>query len=553
MHDDLALLYDLVLVLGAAVVVVLAVVKVRLPSIAGFILAGVLIGPHAIGLVRDPHAVHLLAEIGVILLLFGVGLEMPLERLRQLWQPIVVGGALQVVLTGSLAFACARAAGLGASAAIAVAFVVVPSSTAIVLRGLDARGELEAPHGRLMLGILLFQDLCVVPMMLVLPTLASGGGASMWLQLGKSALLLGLVVAAAALIVPRALRVVAASRQRDAFVLSVFLVCAGTAWAASIAGVSLALGAFLAGVVVAGSDYRHQAMTELIPMREVLASVFFVSVGMLLDTRLFVASPLAVFGVFFGLLSGKFLVVALAARLMRLPLRVAVLAGAGLSQIGEFALVLLRSSQGSGVLDQPVVDSVIAAAILSMIVTPLLLDLGPRLAAGAQRLPMLARFFGVPEADDATTLEAGARDHVIIAGYGLAGRMLADALTAQDRSFVVLDLNAASVREATALGRHAYYGDATSADVLLHLGLPRARALVLLINDPAALERAVAAAQRACAAVAIIVRTRYQSEVAKLHTLGADEIVVAEVEAGRAVVQRVMTSIASPKAQEAQA
>jgi monovalent cation:H+ antiporter-2, CPA2 family len=542
MHD-VSTLRDIVLVFGAAVVVVLLLARLGLPSIAGLIVSGIAIGPHALGLVGDVGRVDTLAEVGVVLLLFGIGLEMPLERLRRLWRPIIIGGALQVVLTGLGAYALARGLGLGVAASAVVAFVAIPSSTAIVLRGLDARGETDAPHGRLMLGILLFQDLSVVPMMLLLPALtgeATGGLRSIVLSLGKSAVLLALVVLAARLLVPRVLRLVAASRQRDAFVLAVFLVCVGTAWAASSAGVSLALGAFLAGVVVAGSDYRHQAMSDVIPLREVLASLFFVSVGMLLDLRLLVTAPGRVLGLFVTLLAAKFAVVVVAAAMMRLPLRVAVLAGAGLAQAGEFSLVLLRSLRGRGPLAADAEGLLLAAAILSMVVTPLLLAIGPRLAAGAERLPMIGRLFGVKSADEASLARGSMRGHVVIAGYGVAGRTLAARLVELGRSFLVVDLNPLSVSEASQRGILAYYGDVTSQAVLAHLGLEHACQFVLLINDPRALERAVVAARGVAPKVHIIARSRYAADESRLRALGANDVIAAEVEAGRAVMTQVV-------------
>jgi CPA2 family monovalent cation:H+ antiporter-2 len=542
---ELPLLRDLVVVLAVAVAVVLLVARLGLPSVAGLVLAGIVAGPHALGLVRDPHRVELLAEVGVVLLLFGVGLELPTDRLKRLWRPIVLGGSLQVLLTGLAALAGARWLGFDWPAAALVAFVVVPSSTAIVLRGLEARGEIDAPHGRLVLGILLFQDLCVVPMMLVLPAIRGGSaGAIESLGLGilKSALLLGLVVLGAQFVVPRALRLVAATRQRDVFVLAVLLACMGIAWLASAAGVSLALGAFLGGVVVAGSAYRHQATSDLLPLREVLASLFFVSTGMLLDTTLVRERPGAVLGLLLALLAGKAAIVMLAGALLRLPLRVAVLAGVGLAQLGEFALVLLRSAHG--VLPQRSEDLLVTSVILSMAVTPLLLAAGPRVAVGAERLRGLSLLFGVPGAHDARHAKGGLEGHVVLAGYGVAGRQLAAELRELAVPFVIVDLNAATVSEATLQGERAYFGDVTSAEVLEHLGLRSARGLVLLINDAGALERAVSAAHALAPDVPVAVRARYVGDIAKLERAGATEVVAAELEAGRELTRRVLARLA---------
>lgn len=543
MHE-IPLLRDLVVVLAVAVAVALLVARIGLPSVAGLVLAGIIAGPHALGLVQSPSHVQLLAEVGVVLLLFGVGLELPTDRLRRLWKPIVLGGSLQVLLTGSATFEIAGWLGFDWRAAALLSFVVIPSSTAIVLRGLEARGESDAPHGRLVLGILLFQDLCVVPMMLLLPAIRGGAeGAMHTVGLGvlKSALLLGLVMLGAQVAVPRALRLVAAARQRDVFVLTVLLVCMGIAWLAAKAGVSLALGAFLGGVVVAGSAYRQQAASDLLPLREVLASLFFVSTGMLLDTTLLRDRPGTVVALLFGLLVGKAAIVLLLSALLRLPLRVAVLAGVGLAQVGEFALVVLRAAPG--VLPKTAEDLLLTAAILSMAITPLLLAVGPRVAVGAERLHALSRLFGVRGAHDAPSAHAALSGHVIIAGYGVAGRQLAAELRARSVPIVIVDLNATTVAEATQQGEQAFFGDVTSAEVLGHLGIARARGIVLLINDASALERAVSAARALAPGGWIAVRARYVGDIPKLEQAGASEVVAAELEAGRALTERVLARL----------
>jgi CPA2 family monovalent cation:H+ antiporter-2 len=452
---------------------------------------------------------------------------------------MLLGGTLQVLLTGALAFACARGLGLSSVASLVVAMLVVPSSTAIVLRGLDARGELEGPPGQLMLGILLFQDLCVVPTMLILPALGGGGAALPWAQLARSALLLCAVVGAALWLVPRALHVVAGARQRDAFVLAVLVSCLGTAYAASFAGVSLALGAFLGGVIVAGSEYRHQANAELAPMREVMASLFFVSVGMLLDPQLLRSEPLAVFGTLCALFVGKALVVAFAAGVLRLSLRVAVVAGVGLSQMGEFALVLAREAEDAKVVPDGPLQILLSAATLSMVATPLLLGLGPRVASAAERLPGAARLFGA-HVSEAPPPSAAYENHIVVAGFGVAGEALVRALGAISVPVVVVDLNPVSVREVTRRGLPGYFGDVSSRDLLEHLNLPRARQLVLLINDPAAVERAVLAARSVAPELPITARARFQREVDKLRALGASEVIVAELEASHAIVRCVL-------------
>jgi CPA2 family monovalent cation:H+ antiporter-2 len=540
MHD-LSLLTDLVVIFAAAVLVVLVLSRIGLPSIAGLIVAGVLVGPRSLGLISERASVEVLAEVGVILLLFGVGLELPVSRLKQLLRPMLLTGSLQVMLTIVCAGGLAYAAGLTPTQALILALVIAPSSTAIVLRQLDARGELDAPHGQQMLGILLFQDLCVVPMMLVLPALTgehADSGESVSVSLLRSLGVLIAVVVAARLIAPRVLHLVAQEKKRDVFVLAVFVVGVGTAWAASLAGVSLSLGAFLAGVVIAGSDYRHQAMGDLIPFREVFASLFFVSAGMLLDLSLVFSMPRVVLGLFLLLLLGKGLLVLAIGLALRLSLRVSVLTAIGLCQVGEFALVLLASVREQRALPEALEAQLLCASILSMIATPLLLAVAPRFVLVVERVRVLRAIFG--QGALSSSKKDALSEHVIIAGYGVAGRALAHRLQSEGMTVVVVDLNTRSVKDAESDGFQALYGDIATPEVLAHLGAQRAVELVLLINDASALERAVESAHRTFPALVITVRSRYQGEVAHLKALGATHVVAAEVEAGRTITEQVL-------------
>jgi monovalent cation:H+ antiporter-2, CPA2 family len=446
--------------------------------------------------------------------------------------------------------AVAQEFGLRTGPAIFVGFLIATSSTAIVLRGFEARGEVDAPHGRVVLGILVFQDLCVVPMMLAIPLLG-GRASSGWAIAGatlRAVLVVAGVLVAAHFLVPRAMRVVARTRQRDLFVLSVFLVCLGTAWAVSTAGVSLALGAFLAGLVVAGSDFRHQALSDLLPLREVLSSLFFVSVGMLLDLHLLRVEVGPVAALFAAILVGKFFVVLLVATLMRLPLRVGVLAGAALAQVGEFSFVLTRAAHGTGLLTERLGANLTAATILSMLATPFVLGLGPKLAAGVGRIRALTRLLDVATPDEPSPEAEALRDHVIVAGYGIAGRALTEALRSCGLTYVIVDLNAEAMRAARRAGEPAYFADVTSPEVLEHLGAARAAELVVVINDAAASERAAKAAREVAPSLHVAVRTRYVADVAGLVAAGAGDVVVGEVETAAEMVRRVLRRAQVPAA-----
>ena len=433
---ELDYLKDLVIVLGAAVVVVAILRRVGVPSIAGFILAGALAGPTALRLVDDTRQVEALAEIGVVLLLFGIGLEISLERLRRLWKAVLLGGSIQVGFTVVCTAALALGFGLTPGPAVFVGCVIAVSSTAIVLRGLSTRGELGTAHGRLALGILVFQDLCVVPMILAVPFLAGGGGSTeeIALTIGTAAIILASVMVAASHLVPRLLAFVAQTRERELFILTVFLVCFGTAWTLSLGGIPLALGAFLAGIVVAGSEFRHQAMSDLIPAREVLASLFFVSVGMLLDVSDVFKNLIPTVGLLGAILVGKFAIILGTALLLRLPLRVGILSAATLCQVGEFSFVLLNAASGTGLLGVSLSQNLLVAIILSMLFTPIVIASGPHLASNATRVPWLNRLLGAePPGVD---VHEPHRNHVVVAGYGLTGREVCRAVRAAGLAYV---------------------------------------------------------------------------------------------------------------------
>lgn len=504
------LLRDLVVIFSSGVLAVLLLRRVGLPPVVGFLAAGLLVGPHTLGLVGDVHTVELIAELGVALLLFTIGLELSLERLRRIGRLVAVGGSLQVGLTVLGGVGLALALGASWQQGVFWGCLGALSSTAIVLRELGERGELNAPHGRMVVGVLIFQDLCIVPMMLAVPLLAGEGGSVVEVLgvLGRSLAVLALVIALALRVVPWFLRRVARTRSREVFLLAVLALASAVAWATASLGLSLALGAFLAGVVVSETEYVHQALSEVTPFRDALASLFFVSVGMLLDPAVVLARPGFVVALVGLLLVGKLALATLAVLLMRFPARVAVLSGLALAQVGEFSFVLLRSGQGAGLLSPVLAGQLLAASVVTMVGAPLVLALSPRLAAGARLLRPLERLLAVrPQEEAPEAAEAPPRDHVVIAGLGLGGRTLALALEAARVPYVAVELNPETVIRERAQGRRVVYGDVTSVDVLEHqLHVPHARQVVLLLSDVAAGRRAAALIRARYPAVPVLLR-----------------------------------------------
>jgi len=526
---ELVYIKDLVIVLGAAVVVVTLLQRAGLPSITGFILTGALVGPTALGLVDDTHQVEVLAEIGVALLLFSIGLELSLERLRYLWKAILLGGGLQVTLTIACTAALSLGFGLAPGPAVFLGCVAAVSSTAIVLRGLSKSGELEAPHGRLAVGMLVFQDLCVIPMMLAVPYLAGEGGGfrDILTTVGIVVVVIPGVLVAAGRVVPRLLELVSQTRERELFILSVFLLCFGIAWLLSLVGIKLALGAFLAGLIVSGYQYRHQVMADLIPAREVLASLFFVSVGMLLDVSDVLEHLGPTVGLLGMILAGKFVIILGTALILRLPLRVAILSAATLCQIGEFAFVLMTAG-GIELLGGELAHSLLVAIILSMLLTPLVIAFEPHLAGSAARIPWLNRLLDAePPGID---VDEPHRDHVIVAGCDQAGRHLCQAIGAAGHPYVAVDWNPDHVHEAHDAGVRAVLGDMTQSQVLEELDCSQARLVILNFHEPNMAEAALHAIRAVAPDVAVIALVQYELDRDLLLSAGASTVVTAEAQ-----------------------
>ncbi|HEY6080448.1 MAG TPA: cation:proton antiporter, partial [Polyangiaceae bacterium] len=545
------LLDELAIVAALAVAVTVLLSRLKLPTVAGLLAAGALLGPYGLRLVKSQHAIEVLAEVGVVLLLFSIGLEFSLARLRDILKQVALGGALQVGLTTGVTTAIAVAFGQPLGRAVFYGFAFALSSTAIVLRSLAERRELDAPHGKFIVGTLIFQDLCVVPMVLIVPLLGASGpmgdaALGIGLALGKATLVVVGTVLVARFVVPKILGWVDASRSREVFLLAILALCIGTAWLTSMVGLSLALGAFLGGMVVADTEYSHRAMGDILPLRDAFVSVFFVSLGMLFDVRLVAAQPLLVGGLLLGFLLGKGVLATISAMAMRFPSRVAWLSGVGLAQFGEFGFVLAQHAKSNNLVDDAGLQPLLAAGIGSMFLTPLFVRAAPHITAGERLLAPLERLIGVrsiDEADESRKLE----QHVILIGFGVGGQLAARSLNAAGASFVVLELNADNVRKGKALGLPVYYGDATSEEALGHAHLSEARLVVLLMNDQQAAQRVVDMVRRVAPHVPVLMRTRYLAEREGLLKMGARDVVAEEVEGAVEVIARLLRSLELPR------
>ena len=551
------LLVDLVVVFAVAAAVVFAFGRARVPSVVGLLVAGVLVGPYGLSLVSDVKVVEVLAEIGVVVLLFTVGLEFSLARLVGMLPLMARIGLPQIAGTTALV-AAATWWYLGTlPQAVFAGLLVAMSSTAIVLKLLADRSETTAPHGRIAVAVLLLQDLVVVAAMLAVPLLADAAGvapaasgpahaaaleaaapfADPLTSVAAGLAVVAAVVAAGRLVVPRVLHEVVRLRNRELFLMTIVLVCLGTAAITAQVGLSLALGAFLAGLTLSESEYGHQAFTEVLPFRDTLASLFFVSVGMLLDIRFLVHNAGLVAATVAAIMLAKTVVTAVPALAAGFPPRTAVLAGAAIAQVGEFSFVLGSRAAEAGLLTAADYQTFLAAAVATMALTPLLTAALPGWLERLGRTRACRRWLGEhrPEAP-----RPELADHVVIAGFGLNGRSLAAALAGFGVPHVVLEMNPVTVRRERSFGLDIHYGDCTRTAVLAHAGLERARAYVIAISDPASTRRSVRAARELAPAVQIFVRTEYVSEVDELKALGADEVIPEEFETALSIFERVL-------------
>ena len=514
--------------------------RVHQPPLIGFLLAGAILGPFGFGLLSDVEVVEVLADLGVVLLLFTVGLELSLGNLRRLGKLVWVAGPIQVLLTITLVLAVAAAGGYPLSRGVFFGYLVALSSTAIVLKLLLDRRELDSPHGRSLLGILIFQDLAVVPMLLSLPTLAHQGSAGLpaaLLATAKTAVTAGALLLVARVLVPRFIGALAGTRQKEIFVVAVLFLVLGSALATSWAGLSAALGAFLAGLVLSESEYGHQALADVTAFRDAFNAVFFVSIGMLFDPRVILRQP-ALVAVLLGLIViWKTVAGGAAVLTMGYGFRVATVVGLSLAQIGEFSFVLLRQGRSVGLISVEMYQAFLAAAILTMIATPFLSEASHAIA------------FRVARRDAPTRGGAGSsmpEGLVLVIGFGHMGETVARVLQKARAPFRVIDLDPVRVKKGHEKLVPIEYGDSTNDVVLRRNGIEKARAAIILVSDPRATRQTIRHCRTLAPGLFILARTRYVAEIPALVTAGADEVIAEEFETSLEIARRAVKRLEIP-------
>ncbi len=515
--------------------------RLHQPPLIGFLLSGAILGPFGLGLVRDVHVVEILAEIGVVLLLFTVGLELSLGNLRRLGKVVWVAGPIQVAASIALVYAVAAMGGYPAPRSLFYGYLVALSSTAIVLKLLMDRRELDSPHAKILVGILIFQDLAVVPMLLSLPYLAGAGSSGLVPALaaaGKTILTAAALFFAARFLVPRFIGALAGTRQKEIFVVAVLFLVLGSSIATAWAGLSAGLGAFLAGLILSESEYGHQAQADVAAFRDVFNAVFFVSIGMLFDARTVLASAVPVAVLLALILVWKTIAGGAAVFALGYGLRVATVVGLSLAQIGEFSFVLLRQGQRSGLIESTVYQQFLAAAIITMLATPFLSEASHavafRVAGGAAGLPR--SFPPLP-----------GENTVLVIGFGHMGETVARVLKKAGVAFRVIDLDPDRVKRGMKKGVPIEYGDSTNDVVLRRNGIESARAAVVLLSDPRATRQTIRHCRRLNAKLFILARARYIAEIPAFSAAGADEVVAEEFETSLQIADRAIQRLGVPR------
>lgn len=526
------------IILGTSTVIVYVLHKMKMPSVIGFLISGLVIGPFGIGLVRNIELVELFAQIGIILLLFVLGIELSPTKLFEMRRFLLFAGWLQVFLTIVLSTTFASIF-LNLGQALLTGMLISLSSTAIVLKHLSDKGEVDTPHGRITIGILIFQDLFAILMVGLLPSLSSG---KIQFNLLLEKIFISLVVISLAIwssrkFIPWLLFQIVKSRIRDLFIVSVLFLCFSVALLISEIGFSLALGAFIAGLLISESEYAHQVTADVIPFRESFMAIFFISIGMLFDTKFFIDNFVLILLTSIAVIFLKVIASFLSIRLAGGNTRVSLISALALAQISEFSFVLLSIAQQYNIVNQTFFNFFISTSIITMLFSPIILLNTHKIAEKIPiKFPQTAKT-KTNEFERTTKLDS----HVVIVGFGINGRNVAKILKDLNIPYVILELNPITVKEMKKQGEPIFLGDATSVDVLKIAGVDKAKLIVIAISDPISTRRIVTLARRINPDIYIIVRTRYVSEIEELKKLGADEVIPEEFETSIQISTRVLS------------
>jgi monovalent cation:H+ antiporter-2, CPA2 family len=537
--DQFGIIKDIVIILLVSVPIIFLFRKINLPSIVGFLIAGMIIGPYGFRLISEIDQVEVMAEIGVILLLFDIGLEVSFNKVYRIKKLFFNAGGMQVGLSIIAASAIFLFAGIAINQSIYFGMLVSLSSTAIVLKLLSDRKETDSPHGKLALAILIFQDFIIVPMFILLPLIASAGNVSILsiaFQLGKAILAVVVIIILSRFLMPKIIHLLAGMRVREAFTIGIILMLLGTAYLTHMAGLSFALGAFIAGLILSESDYSHQIVSDILPLKDAFNSIFFVSIGLLLNIEFVIENPLLLLGVSSGILLLKSSIIVLIIKMLKYPLRVAILTGISIAQVGEFSFILAQAGIQFDLMPQEFYNAFLAASIFTMTLTPIMLKIAPALAMKFSKL----------EGDGKTEEKQEMQGHVIICGFGLNGRNLARVLRETGIPYLVIELNPDTFQKEKQKGENIIYGDITKREILKKASIEKARIIVFAISDPVFTRIAVGQAKGLNKNIYAIVRTRFINEVDDLMNSGANDVIPEEFETSLQIFSKVLEKFHIP-------
>ena len=538
------LLVDLTVIFTIAAIVLFIASKFKVPSVVGLLLSGFLAGPYGLGLVSATQQVETLAEIGVLLLLFTIGMEFSLAKLMQSKKLILLGGGLQVAITVGVTALLAMCFGMTWRQSVFIGFLFAMSSTAIVLHILQEKGRMDSEHGKAAMSILIFQDIIIIPMILMVPYLAGtgeGGLAGLW-DLIKAIGIVGVIIFLARKGVPVILRQIVHTRNQELFLVSILVICFATAFVTYELGLKLALGAFLAGLVVSESEFSYDALSRILPLKEIFTSIFFISIGMLLNMEFFLSNLFIVLAVTLAVLLLKAIVITGISLALRLSLRNALIVGLSICQVGEFAFILSKAGTDVQLLTTDQYQVFLAVSIFSMAVSPFVIVAAPNLATWISinhLLRPLIRKMNI-EVFGQRNYDCGEQNHLVIIGFGVNGQTLAQIAREKKIPYSIVELNEKMVTKFLHEGEPIYGGSATDPEVLKNAAVDKAKTIVIAVHDPAEAEAITIETRKMNPNAHIIVRSQFAEEVDTLRQLGANEVIHERMEAARRISERTM-------------
>ncbi len=548
------LIKEIVIILALSAVMIFIFHRFKLPAILGLLITGMLAGPYGFGFISDLKEVDILEEIGIIFLLFIIGIEFSLKNLISIRKTVLIGGSIQVLVSALVFFLILLWIGLTVPQAVFTGFLFSFSSTAIVLKILQEKENITSPHGKIAVGILIFQDIAVVPMILFTPFIAGQtqdiGVAAGWLIL-KIILVIFVVLYGGRYLIPKVVELVARTKSKELFIMTIMLICFAVAWATHTLGLSLALGAFFAGLIISESDYKHQAAGNILPFREIFISFFFVSVGMLLDIAFLKIHLFSIVLLTLMVIIAKVTVASLAARILKYPLRTSLLVGLSLFQIGEFAFILSKTGIEYNLLTPENYQYFLSIALLTMGITPFIMGFSEPITEVLLKTRP-ARYWkqhlvNTSQTANLNTESSQLSNHLVIIGFGINGKNVAKVAQMADIPYVAIELDPYVVSKERKNKFSITYGDATEEAVLKNINIKQVRIVVIAISDFEATKNIIFNIRQLNKACFIIVRTHYVHEIDSILELGANEVIPEEFETSIEIFTRVLHQYMVPQ------